>query len=162
MYKLLVAAVALGSALAWNVAWAAPSGSACTPVSTSVRGHPGTIQCGPASAVVRFQGKTFRFRGGTCKIDGASFSLYVGTRVVGGRSNRLFFVELPRRAATRYAPLSAVIGVQVDYFSYQWQTGTLTLISGAGRGTFNGTLMAVRSKKPSGRFSGAFSCSGKL
>jgi hypothetical protein len=129
----------------------------CTPAPASVRGHPAVVECGPATASVKLAGRTLIYRGGTCLPQGASFSLYIGVRVKGGVSNRLFYVYLPRRAAPRYTPDSAQVGLELDYVSYRWRAGLLKIKPRLSGGTFTGTLVG-RSGKPAGRFSGSFSC----
>jgi hypothetical protein len=79
---LLVVALALGSLLSLGQASAVPASlAACSPLgkSTIVHGAPATIYCGPATATVRFGGKTARFRNGTCTWRSSSFRLRMGT-----------------------------------------------------------------------------------
>jgi hypothetical protein len=151
----LVAVV--GSAIAVGaLALPAPARTACTPKAVTVRGHPGVIECGPATAVVRFKGKTIKYRGGTCKKIGPVQSLYIGTHVTGGGSDHLFYLLLEKSAAT-YTPKTGLVGIQLAYASYHWGTGTLKVKRGGKSGTFTGTLVKFPQPKSAGTFSGSYS-----
>jgi hypothetical protein len=132
--------------------------TACTPKAVSVRGNPGLVQCGPATATVTFKGKTIRYSGGTCTTVGPSFSLYIGTKVTGGASPHLFYLSLDKRPGTTYTPQTAVVGIQLDYVSYHLQTGTLTVKHGLRSGTFKGQFMKFPATKLAGPASGSFRC----
>jgi hypothetical protein len=132
--------------------------AACTPKAVTVKGKPGVVECGPATATVKFQGKTIRYSGGTCTTVGPSFSLYIGTKVTGGGSPHLFYLSLEKRPGTTYTPATALVGIQLDYASYHLQTGTLTVKPGLKGGTFKGQFMKFPSTKLAGPASGSFSC----
>jgi hypothetical protein len=157
--KLLVAAVIVSALVAvFGSAVASSARSACTPKSVTVRGHPGVIECGPAKATIRFNGKTLRYEGGACKALGVTLSLYIGTHVTGGSSDHLFYMYLSKRSATTYAPSTGLVGIQLGYASYHWNSGTLKTTAGAKSGTFKGTLVKFPQTKPAGSFSGSYSC----
>jgi hypothetical protein len=137
---------------------AATSRATCTPRSVTVKGKPGVVECGPATAVVKFQGKTLRYSGGTCTTAGPAFFLYIGTKVTGGGSSHLFYVYLQKRPGTTYTPATALVGIQLDYASYRLQTGTITVKPGLTGGTFKGQFMKFPSTKLAGPASGSFSC----
>lgn len=137
---------------------ASSSHAACTPRPTTVRGHPAVIECGPASAVVRFAGKTITYRGGTCAQQGPALSLYIGTHVTGAGSDHLFYLYLPHRTARSYTQATALVGIQLGYASYHMQTGVLKVTPGVTSGTFTGTLVTFPATKPAGTFSGSFTC----
>ena len=150
----LVVSAAVVGALASS---AVPHGLACTPKPVTVNGHPGVIECGPATAIVKFKGKTIKYRGGTCKKTGPLLSLYIGTHVTGGGSNHLFYMLLQKPAAS-YTPKTGLIGIQLAYASYHWGTGTLKVKGGGKSGTFKGTLVKFPQATPAGSFSGSYSC----
>jgi hypothetical protein len=157
--KLWAAAVIVGALVAVSgSAIASGSRAACTPKSVMVRGHPGVIECGPAKATIRFNGKTLRYKGGTCKALGATLSLYIGTHISGGSSDHLFYMYLSKRSAATYVPSTGLIGIQLGYASYHWSSGTLKTTAGAKSGTFRGTLVRFPQTKPAGSFSGSFIC----
>jgi hypothetical protein len=158
--KLLAAAVIVSALVAVSgSADASSARSACMPKSVTVRGHhPGVIECGPAKATIRFNGKTLRYEGGTCKALGVTLSLYIGTHVTGGGSDHLFYLYLSKRSATTYTPSTGLIGIQLGYASYHWNSGTLKTTAGAKSGTVKGTLVKFPQTKPAGSFSGSYSC----
>src|SRR5712691_7512401 len=121
----LVAVVGSAIAVGALASLPAPARTACTPKAVTVKGHPGVIECGPATAVVRFKGKTIRYKGGTCTKQGPSFSLYIGTKVQGGGSDHLFYLYFEPKAVKVYTPTTALVGIQLHYASYHWNTGTL-------------------------------------
>jgi hypothetical protein len=150
----LVVSAAVAAAFAGS---ASPSTLTCTPKPVTVKGHPGVVECGPATATVRFKGKTIRYRGGTCTRAGGGLSLYIGTKVTGGSSDHLFYMYLGKASST-YTPTTGLIGIQLSYASYHWGTGTLKVKSGGRKGTFSGTLVKFPQSKSAGRFSGTYSC----
>jgi hypothetical protein len=132
--------------------------SACTPKPVTVKGHPGVIECGPAKAVVRFKGKTLRYKGGTCKRQAGALFLYIGTHVTGGSSDHLFYLYMQLKPVKTYTPSTGLVGIQLGYASYHWKTGSLTVTAGATSGTFKGTFVKFPETKTSGAFSGSYTC----
>jgi hypothetical protein len=156
--RVFIAALVVSAATVGALATSAvPSRLACTPKVVTVKGHPGVVECGPATATVKFKGKTIRYAGGSCKKSGPLLSLYIGTHVTGGGSNHLFYLLLEKPAGS-YTPKTGLIGIQLAYASYHWDTGTLKVKAGGKSGTFRGTLVKFPQTKSSGAFSGSYSC----
>ena len=155
---MLIAALVVSAATVGALASSAvPYRLACTPKPVTVKGHPGVVECGPATANVKFKGKTIKYAGGTCKKIGPLLSLYIGTHVTGGGSDHLFYMLL-QKSAGNYTPKTGLIGLQLAYASYHWDTGTLKVKSGGKSGTFKGTLVKFPQTKSAGSFSGSYSC----
>jgi hypothetical protein len=131
---------------------------ACTPRHTTVRGHPAVVECGPATATVRYAGKTFTFSGGTCSKVGF-WNVYIGTRVTGGASKNLFFAFGSVKKDGTYTQHDFEVGFQNDYAVFDLGKGTTTLSRNLRHGTFSGTVLTGPNLRPNGkRMSGSFSC----
>jgi hypothetical protein len=123
--------------------------------------------CGPAKAVVRYQGATVQVAGGTCKRSGDSIELEVGTQVRGktAKSLPVNWFTLTAGTAARAKP-ARTDGAYTGAIASMQRRGTPVILAlgvhgslagGRSRGTFAGvgthdTLL------PGGRFSGSFSC----
>ena len=65
------------------------SAAPCTPSHSKIGGDPATTFCGPATATLKVNGKTYKFKGGYCKeFDGLLTDITLGTLVgVNGTPN---------------------------------------------------------------------------
>jgi hypothetical protein len=64
--------------------------AAMTPKVTKISGHPAVVGCGPATAILHINGKTYNFRNGFCqqsKSAGSALQLDLGTIVSGAKGN---------------------------------------------------------------------------
>jgi hypothetical protein len=155
--------VLVRAALVCGVAFAALS--AVTHASARVACTPGVVKkggvtyrtfCGPAHATIKYGGKTYSFKGGSCGITSLGWGLNIGTAALGNAKPKYDYFGV------------AVIGKKKPG-TYKHQTvawsfsngtrgalrgATVTLKSGLKSGSFVGTVMGA-----GGPASGTFSCS---
>jgi hypothetical protein len=77
-----LAAVLAAAAVYATGAGGARAATACTAGTTTVGGSAARVFCGPATAVVAFAGKTFRFSSGACTTS-PGFTVNIGTLILG-------------------------------------------------------------------------------
>ncbi len=108
--------------------------------------------CGPAKAVVKAGGRTWRFAGGRCIKSQAGLQVGVGRYSLNtsNPSFRGFWLSSPK-AKDGVSRLN-VIDWQVPGAAYSFTTSTLRVAGKVTRGTFTGRVGGL------GRGSGSFSC----
>lgn len=156
LIPLAVIATALVAASAPNAGPATSLSSVkCKPGLKKVSGTWWVQYCGPASANVRFSGKTMQFVSGSCKVQRGILLLYIGKRVFRGTSSKSKYFELIAAAKGD--------GVYRSDASIEWLAGKTHYIVGSlkvvfrggqKRGTFSGRLVAGGK----GAASGSFKC----
>jgi len=88
-----VAAAAVAAAAAMAAATTptrAATAPPCTPKITKIGGHTAAANCGPATATLRINGRTYTFHNGFCeqsKAAGSALELTLGTIVLGVKGN---------------------------------------------------------------------------
>ncbi|HLX19937.1 MAG TPA: hypothetical protein VKR23_07275 [Gaiellaceae bacterium] len=92
MNRIVLAGIVCLAAVGSLSAHAASAGGAppCTPKITKIQGHQAAANCGPATATLTINGKTYTFRNGFCeqsKTAAAALLLNLGTVVVGVKGN---------------------------------------------------------------------------
>jgi hypothetical protein len=150
----LLGSVALGGGLATASAVGAASASRCAPQVSAINGRRAIAYCGPATVVIQFGGRTYRFRHGLCDrsrtIGGLALS--VGTLVQGamGNAGRPFVSLLIAQSPSESEAFEADAGGQQLFGdSVIAQGGTLSA-----KGTFT-SLYGVA-------FSGSWDCHGVI
>ena len=150
---LLLAAVALlgtGSA-------GATSAPPCTPKLTKIDGHKSVVNCGPATAVLKLNGRTYHFKNGFCQDShsaGAELDLDLGTLVAGAQGN----------AGRSYLAL-LIPTADIDGSVFEADSGGKQL-TGDNLITYSGSAMkgSFKSDHTSSEeeFTGAWNCHGVL
>ena len=91
MKRIVLTAVVVLAGVAALSAHAASTGGAppCTPKITTIEGHRAAVNCGPATATLHINSKTYTFRNGFCQQSKASgsFQLDLGTTIIGVKGN---------------------------------------------------------------------------
>ena len=137
--------------------------TACAPKSITAHGRTQTRYCGPATATLRLDGKTYKFRYGRCDSDkaiGLALGVTLGTidygdlKTNGGRP--LFQLQIDARP------------IAIETVNASWGGKPLILIntvktSSTGSGLLTGTFQSSKGAFDTGkRFSGSWDCGGKL
>jgi hypothetical protein len=149
-----------GSAAKQDESLTSPS---CIPASNTVDGRTETRYCGPATATVLLDGKTYRFRYGRCNSDkaiGLTLGVTLGTidygnlNTNGGRPLfQLQIDELPSAIEAVNASWGGKVLISLNTVHTRY-TGARPL-----SGTFRSFEGAFGTGKP---FSGTWDCSGKI
>jgi hypothetical protein len=138
------------------------STAACKAGPTTYKGVPAYRECGPASAVVKMDGRTIRYRGGSCKPTPTALALNIGLHLPGKEAKplpRYFAVGVGRaygfgKPARRDGTYGGATIAFVDGGKrYASMDSKVTLAGGRTRGSFTGTLFGGKA------FSGTFRCS---
>lgn len=143
-----IIAVAFAAALAFGSTGGAAS-LTCKPGTTTFGGAPARVFCGPATATVHRGATTFVIRNGRCDRFGSTFTVNIGTVVLGKPSKpkpEYFGITVFGAAKDGVHHDAAISVVHHGRFSGSAR-GTVTLKGGRSRGTFSG-----------GTVSGTFHC----
>jgi hypothetical protein len=163
MRGILIAAVVVSTALsaATADAGAAPAGGGgrCFSKTETLKGKSVIVDCGPASASLRFKGKTYRFKPGTCLRTGSSVTLDLGISLVDGAAGNGGFAHMNITMLLKTLPAQ----VQAD-------DGKLSIVGSAKfsgiavKGTFSGTVGSFGGVSAGKRvpFSGSWNCGGPI
>jgi len=161
-----VAAIAV---VAGSTAAAAPTRAACTPGQSTVDGHTAMTFCGPAKATVKVNGKTYKFKGGSCIKTSKYVNLNIGTVVLGAKKQKVPYMSILVGAypgANPGTPAASKDGtyggglVVVRYKGNAWDLNgfdkdvKVTLKNKRSAGTFTGSTHFV----PRIKVTGSFSC----
>jgi hypothetical protein len=155
----LGAAALLGAAAAQGGA----STPACTSGNTSYEGLRARTYCGSASAIVKIDGRTLRYRGGSCIRNAVAVELGIGTLILDAKDPkalpRSFGVSVGRifgigKAAPKDGAYPSVMLAFVDRGKrYASAEAKAVLAGGRTRGSFTGRLLTGQA------ISGTFRCS---
>jgi hypothetical protein len=123
------------------------------PPRTHRRRRRGGRSTGTAKATVKYQGKTYAFKGGRCRhiLDG--FNLMIGK--LAGSS---YFSLQESRTLKAGTVHQAVLGFHVNGKYYDTKSMTLTITNGARKGTFSGKIKNSQTLASAGTVKGSFSC----
>ena len=151
----LAAAIAATAAAVTAVPASSAVAGKCLPKEVKIQGHSAIASCGSATATIRYQGATYRFKNGTClKSAGGTIMLDLGMNVIGSGSKNNFGVSRFSLMLLDLssAPVSADSGKVVI-------NGTVKLSSRGASGTFTGTNTVVKGTKVSeAPMSGSWHC----
>ena len=135
---------------------ATTSAPPCTPKIITIQGHRAGVNCGPATATLHVNGKTYTFRNGYCeqsKAAGTQVELNLGTAVLGAKNN------LGRSGWSIVIAKSKAAAVFSAYYGGKKVLAGENLINVKGtvaKGTFTPQL-------PAGpKFSGSWDCHGVI
>ncbi len=163
---LLIVVTTLGS---WHIGLVEPGSAGdgvhqatCTPGIRKVEGVRLKVFCGPARARLRFQGRTYGFRNGSCRKTARSLTINVGVETLPHPPS----TEPPRTswfgaflAASRdgtYHPGSSMfLFWSAPGLSFIFTAGDLHLTASRSRGTFSGLFYG---RGITGSASGSFAC----
>jgi hypothetical protein len=144
------ALVAVASTIALAIGSAGDAASkTCKPGVTKYGGAPARVFCGPAAATVRKGTATFAIRGGRCDRFGSTFTVNIGTVVIGTptKPRPEYFGITVFNAGKDGAYTGGIASVVHRGKRFSSGTASVTLKNGRTRGTFK-----------AGRLSGSFHC----
>ncbi len=131
---------------------------ACHAKQTTLKGKAVIVNCGPATAKVKYNGKTYQFKHGTCEKTGSALTIDVGTSLVDqGKGNDGF----------SYVALTMFSGKQpIQVYAFSGKVS----VSGSGKiggtemkGTFAGTATVADGVSVGGKqLSGSWNCGGVI
>ena len=152
----LLAVAALAIAAATAVTQPAQASGPCKPKLFKIKGHQAATTCGPASAVLRYGGKTYKYRGGTCEsVKGNSWlELDLGTVVAGLPNNGGY-----QSFNLTVGPNKLVAGLHTSGKPHLMVIELKLKASSAARGAFSGGIVVLGG---SGTVSGSWSCGGTV
>ena len=156
MMRLLAAGALAALALTAAAGGATESASACKPGTHTVGKVTYRIFCGPASATVKFAGKTQTFRHGSCLKTGIGkvFTISIGRLTISKGKPRYSYLGIAVPSAKRDGVYRrAVIGWAYGGKRYSLYNVVLRLAGNRTRGTFSGRIVG----KP-GPVTGSFRC----
>ena len=162
MRTFLIASVAaLAAALSTTAASGAPTAAAghCLSKTETIKGKSVIVNCGPASATLRYKGKTYRFKPGTCLRTGSSVMLDLGISLVSGAQGNGGFAYMSITMLSKKLPAQ----IQADHGKLS--IGGSAKFSGiAVKGTFSGTVGSFGgvSTGKSVPFTGSWNCGGPI
>lgn len=151
--KLALIAVTVTAAA---VASATPSStlaaSPCLPKQTKIQGEAAIVDCGPATATLRYKGRTYTFKSGACLRTGKTIVLDLGTNFLGSNNHGYAHFSLTMLSTTT-APLLADSGKLVI-------NGSARLSGLGASGTFKGanTIVHGTTSITTVPFSGSWHC----
>jgi len=136
--------------------------AACTPGIRKVGAVRFKVFCGPARATLRFQGKTYSFRNGSCTRTSRSLTIDVGVETLPHPPStepprtRWFGAFVAARRDGTYHPGSEMfLTWSAPGLSFLFTAGKLRLTADRSRGTFSGQFFG---RGITGSASGSFSC----
>ena len=147
------------------VATATASGSSslaaghCNSTFQKIKGKSVIVDCGPATGTLRFKGKTYRFKPGTCLREGSSVTLDLGISLVNNAKGNGGFAHMNITMLSNKLPVQ--INADDDKLSL---VGSGKFSGIAVKGTFSGTVGSfggVELGKPVA-FSGSWNCGGPI
>jgi hypothetical protein len=152
----LLAVAALAIAAGTAGAHPARASGPCKPKLFKIKGHQAATPCGPASAVLRYGGKTYKYRGGTCQsVKGNSWlELDLGTVVAGLANNGGY----PAFTLT-VGPNKLVAGLHTYGKPHLMVISLKLKASSPQRGTFSGGQIVLGGR---GTVSGSWNCGGTI
>jgi hypothetical protein len=144
-----------GTIIVATAAWATPSGATqsgrCFAKESKINGQMAIVNCGPATATIRYKGKTYKFKSGDCLTTGGAITVDLGTNFVGDDNHGYAHFSLTMISAS-FAPVLATSGKLVI-------NGNAKLSSRGAKGTFTGTTTIVHGGKISeAPLSGSWNC----
>jgi hypothetical protein len=126
----LIAATIATAVVAWGVPAAASASSPCAAKETKINGQTAIVNCGPATATLRYKGKTYKFKSGTCLSTAGTITLDLGTNFLGDNNHGYAHFSLTMLSVTT-APVLATSGKLTI-------NGSAKLSSRGATGTFKG------------------------
>ena len=135
---------------------ASKTAGGCYSKNATIKGTPVIVACGPASAKLRYKGKSYSFKGGTCFRSGTGVTIDLGTSLVSGKQGNGGFTDFGLDLLPTPTRIAQVVA----------DNGTLHLVGSgtyskvAVTGTFKGTAGIPGVKTVP--FSGSWSCGGAI
>ena len=152
--------LALGGLVALSAAAAAGAGAktaaACKPGAHKVGKVTYHVFCGPATASVKFGGKTYTFRGGSCLQAGITriFTISIGKLTIGKGKPRYSYLGVTVPSANHDGTYRrTVVTWAIGGKRYSLYKGKVRLTNDQTRGTFSGRAVGKR-----GTVTGSFRC----
>jgi hypothetical protein len=144
-----------GTIIVATAAWATPAGATrsgrCFAKESKINGRAAIVNCGPATATIRYKGKTYKFKSGDCLSTAGTITVDLGTNFVGDDNHGYAHFSLTMISAAS-APVLATSGKLVI-------NGNARLSSRGSKGTFTGTNTIVHAGKISAApLSGSWNC----
>ena len=151
---LLLAAVGLltGVGLAGN-ALAGARSSSCTAGVSTVGGAKVRTFCGPAKAIAKTAGKTFRFSGGQCAVSQGFFTVNIGSITLPPAKAKFTYLGIDVKVPRAGVHHNQIVSWQVPGKGYSILGATVTVSAGLKSGTFSGRVIG------GGAATCSFSCS---
>lgn len=131
---------------------------ACHAKQTTLKGKAVIVNCGPATAKVKYNGKTYSFNHGTCEKTGGQLVIDLGTSLVDqGKGNDGF-------SYTSLTVFSAKQPIQVYAYSGKVSVSGSAKLGGTEmKGKFSGTATVANGVSVSGKsLSGTWNCGGVI
>jgi hypothetical protein len=156
----LVALAGLASATA--VALSSPVASAaggCLAKEATINGKAVIVNCGPATVKLRYKGKNYSFKNGTCTRTGGAVMLQLGTSLISNAKGNGGFNDADLTMLSNKIPL------QFDAADGSMSIGGSAKFSGiAVKGTFSGTTGSYGgvSTGKTTPFTGSWNCGGPI
>ena len=136
----------------------APNAHACHAKQATLKGKAVIVNCGPATAKVKYNGKTYSFNHGTCEKAGGQLVIDIGTSLIDqGKGNDGF----------SYASLTVFSAKQpIQVYAYSGKvsvSGSAKLGGTEMNGKFSGTATVANGVSVSGKsLSGTWNCGGVI
>ena len=160
-HALLATIILVFATVALATAGGAASSTAgrCDAKEATIKGKSVIVSCGPASGTVRYKGKTYRFKSGTCLRTAGSVTLDLGTSLVSDAKGNGGFAHMSITMLSNTLPLQVLAddgSLSID--------GSAKFSGIALKGTFTGTVgsfggVGVGKQVP---FSGTWNCGGAI
>ena len=155
MKHVLIVATVVAAAISVGAPSAAVAGTPCLPKQTKISGQSAIVNCGPATATVRYKGKTYKFKSGVCLRTGTTITMDLGTNFIGDNNHGYAHFSLTMLSKTT-APVLATNGKLVI-------NGTAKLSGLTATGTFTGTNTVIKGTSvTTAPMSGSWNCGGTV
>jgi hypothetical protein len=128
----------------------------CYAKSATIKGKSVIVACGPASAKLRYKGKTYSFKSGTCFREGTAVTLELGTSLASGADGNGGFTDFSLQLLLVRTHIAQVGADQGKLHL----TGAGTYSKIAVTGTFKGTAGSGGAKIVP--FTGSWNCGGAI
>jgi hypothetical protein len=158
MKRVLAITVLVTATVVAVTASGAPARTAggCYSKQGTIHGKSVIVSCGPASATLRYKGRTYVFKGGTCFRSGPGVTLDLGTSLASGAEDNGGFTDFSLvmlQTPTHIAQVTADVGKVHLVGAGNYSKVAVT-------GTFKGTTGVAGAKIVP--FSGSWSCGGGI